>query len=387
MTHFVGIDIAKYEHVASVYNSITGELVIDSLHFDNNDKGFKSLLSSVSKLDDLVFGFESTAHYHQNLFNFLSSKKYKCFLLNPIQTSRFRGLSIRNAKNDNIDSHSIAQFLMFSYKELIEQEFSQNDLKELCSQRDALLTQSSALKIQLLSYLDRVFPELEGIVSKSGIHSKAIRAILLKYPSAEAISKVRIDHLINLAKTASGNKFDEDKILKIKEISKISIGLHSSALALKIKQSIESLVHLKRQIDEINHEISHHPLVIGSPLHKIKGMNSIEIAYIISAINNISRFDSVKKVVAYAGLDPIIRQSGTFSATRTRMSKRGNRLLRYALIWAANNVRKHNTDMKQYYLKKRSEGKNHYNALGHCAVKLIRYIYYVMNHPDLDFGN
>ena len=152
MTHFVGIDIAKYEHVASVYNSITGELVIDSLHFDNNDKGFKALLSSVSKLDDLVFGFESTAHYHQNLFNFLSSKKYKCFLLNPLQTSRFRGLSIRNAKNDNIDSHSIAQFLMFSYKELIEQEFIHNDLKELCSQRDAILTQSSALKTQLLTY-------------------------------------------------------------------------------------------------------------------------------------------------------------------------------------------------------------------------------------------
>ena len=78
MTHFVGIDIAKYEHVASVYNSITGELVIDSLHFDNNDKGFKALLSNVSKLDDLVFGFESTAHYHQNLFRFLSSNKYKC---------------------------------------------------------------------------------------------------------------------------------------------------------------------------------------------------------------------------------------------------------------------------------------------------------------------
>ena len=43
--------------------------------------------------------------------------------------------------------------------------------------------------------------------------------------------------------------------------------------------------------------------------------------------------------------------------------------------------------MEQYYLKKRSEGKNHYNALGHCAVKLIRYIYYVMNHPELDFVN
>ena len=384
MTHFVGIDVAKYEHVASVYNSSTGELVVDSLHFDNNAEGFNSLLSSVSKFDDLVFGFESTAHYHQNLFDFLSSKKYKCFLLNPIQTARFRGISIRN---DNIDSRSIAQFLMFSYKELINQEFIHNDLKELCVQRDDLRTQSTNLKIQILSYLDRVFPELETIVGKQGIHSKAIRAILKEYPTASAISKVRIDHLINLALTASGKKYKEEKIRKIKDAAKSSVGFDSSALALKIRQTIESLEHIKRQIDETDAAIQDHPLVRESPLHKIKGLNSIEIAYIISAINNISRFDSVKKIVAYAGLDPIVRQSGTFSAKKTRMSKRGNRLLRYALIWAANNVRKHNTDMKNYYEKKRTEGKNHYNALGHCAVKLIRYIFFVSNNPDLDFSN
>ena len=387
MTHFVGIDVAKYEHVASVYNSSTGELVVDSLHFDNNAEGFNSLLSSVSKFDDLVFGFESTAHYHQNLFDFLSSKKYKCFLLNPIQTARFRGISIRNAKNDNIDSRSIAQFLMFSYKELINQEFIHNDLKELCVQKDDLRTQSTNLKIQILSYLDRVFPELETIVGKQGIHSKAIRAILKEYPTASAISKVRIDHLINLALTASGKKYKEEKIRKIKDAAKSSVGFDSSALALKIRQTIESLEHIKRQIDETDAAIQDHPLVRESPLHKIKGMNSIEIAYIISAINNISRFDSVKKIVAYAGLDPIVRQSGTFSAKKTRMSKRGNRLLRYALIWAANNVRKHNTDMNNYYEKKRTEGKNHYNALGHCAVKLIRYIFFVSNNPDLDFSN
>ena len=174
MSIFIGVDVAKYEHVASAFDSSTGELVVDSLHFDNNVEGFNTLLSALSKFDDCVFGFESTAHYHQNLFSFLSSKKFKCYLLNPIQTCRFRGLSIRNAKNDNIDSRSIAQFLMFSSEELIQEDFTQNDLKELCTQRDDLLKESSKLKIQLLSYLDRVFPELESIVGKAGIHSKAI---------------------------------------------------------------------------------------------------------------------------------------------------------------------------------------------------------------------
>lgn len=387
MTIFVGIDVAKYFHVASAFDSISGEMVLDSLRFDNNDEGFDSLLSVLSKFDDIAFGFESTAHYHQNLFNFLSRNDFKCYLLNPIQTHRFRGLSIRNAKNDNIDSRSIAQFLMFSHMDLLEKEFNQNDLKEFCTQRDSLLKEYSKLKIKLLSYLDRVFPELEHVVGKSGIHSKAVQAILKEYPTAQQISSVRIDRLINIGLTASKRKFKEAKIRRIKEAAKVSVGFESPALALKIRQTIESLEHLKRQIDEINSAIIDNPLVRESPLHKIKGINSIEIAYIMSAIVNISRFDSAKKVVAYAGLDPIVRQSGTFTATRTRMSKRGNKLLRYALIWAANNVRKHNADMETYYSKKRSEGKNHYNALGHCAVKLIRYIYWILNHPEAEFIN
>jgi len=285
MTHFIGIDVAKYEHVASVFNSTTGELVVDSLHFDNNEKGFKSLLSNISKLDDCIVGFESTAHYHQSLFNFLTEKEYKCYLLNPLQTSRFRKLSLRDAKNDNIDSKSIAQFLMLSYKDLIQEEFCINDLKELCIQRDYLISESTSLKIKLLSYLDRVFPELETVIGKSSIHSKAIQAILKEYPTAKRISKVRIDHLIKLASDASGKKFNSDKIRKLKEASKTSVGFDSSALSLKIKQTIELLEQLKKQIDEVNREIENHPITCESPLHKIDGMNSIEIAYIMSAIS------------------------------------------------------------------------------------------------------
>ena len=104
MTYYVGIDIAKFEHVATILDSITGELVLDSFHFDNNTKGFKQLLSNLSKLkkEDVMIGFESTAHYHQTLFNFLTKNQYKCYLINPLMISRFRNISLRDAKNDNI---------------------------------------------------------------------------------------------------------------------------------------------------------------------------------------------------------------------------------------------------------------------------------------------
>ncbi len=118
---------------------------------------------------------------------------------------------------------------------------------------------------------------------------------------------------------------------------------------------------------------------------KIPGFGYIQTAYLLATIENISRFDSPNKIMAMAGLDPKIRQSGRFKESRTRMSKRGNKLLRYTLIRSTNNVRKNSNTMKSYYLKKRSEGKSHYNALGHCSRKLVNYIFFVLKNPDKEF--
>ena len=382
---FCGIDVAKHEHVVSIYDPSTGEYILDSLHFENNDKGYKSLLSGLLKLkrkNDLVIGFESTGHYHMALFSFLSGKKYRCFLINPYMTSRFRSVSLRDAKNDNIDSRAIAQFLSFEYERLSEEEFVNNELKELSLQRSFLMIDSSKMKIKLKSYLDRVFPELESIAD---INTAAIRAILREYPCASDIARTRIDKLKNIAYKASKGKYPSAKIERIKEAAAVSVGYYSKAIGLNISQCIETLELKERQIEQIESSIINHPLVIKSPLKQLKGINDIEIGYIMSAIISISRFTSAKKLVAYAGLDPKIRQSGTWQAPRTRMSKRGNRLLRYALIWTAYNMSRHEGPIKRYYELKRSQGKSHYNALGHCAAKLCRYIFWILSNPDRQF--
>ena len=389
MTYYVGVDIAKFEHVATIIDSATGELIVDSLHFDNSLKGFKELLSSLSKLNkkDVIIGFESTAHYHQALFNYLTEHHYKCYLINPLMISRFRSISLRDSKNDNIDSRAISNFLLLEHKNLIDEEFEVNELKELCLQRGFLMENSTKLKIKLVSYLDRVFPELCKTIPQGTLYTQGVYAILKECPTAKTISETRIDHLVSIAKKASSGRYKQSMVIKIKEAAKTSIGFDSEALGLKIKQSIETLESYKKQIDEINSSITNHELVINSPLHQIKGINSIEIGYIMSAIISINRFDSPEKLVAYAGLDPKVRQSGTWQASKTRMSKRGNVLLRYALIWTANNIRKHPSKMKDYYELKRSQNKSHYNALGHCATKLIRYIFWILNNPDKEFVN
>ena len=96
---------------------------------------------------------------------------------------------------------------------------------------------------------------------------------------------------------------------------------------------------------------------------------------ILGEIGDIHRFSSPSKLLAFAGLDPSVYQSGNFNASHTRMSKRGSRVLRYALIYAAHNIVRNNDVFRSFYDVKRSQGKNHYNALGHCAGKLVRVIF------------
>lgn len=92
---------------------------------------------------------------------------------------------------------------------------------------------------------------------------------------------------------------------------------------------------------------------------------------ILGEIGDITCFITPSKLLAFAGLDPSVYQSDNFEEKHTRMSKRGSRTLRYALVNAAHNVVKNNQTSNDYYNHKLAEGRSHYNALGHCAGKLV----------------
>lgn len=121
-----------------------------------------------------------------------------------------------------------------------------------------------------------------------------------------------------------------------------------------------------------------------SVIMTIPGIGYINGGMILGEIGDIHRFSNPSKLLAYAGLDSSVYQSGDFQAKKTRMSKRGSKVLRYALINAAHNVVKNNLTFKAYYDVKMTEGKSHYNALGHCAGKLVKIIWKMMT-DKLDF--
>ena len=104
----VGIDIGKYNHVASMMDK-TGKAVFKSFSFLNTSDGGNALFSKLtpysSNSADLEIGRESTAHYWLSVHSFLFEKGFLLHVINPIQTDGWRkGTEIRKRKNDIIDS-------------------------------------------------------------------------------------------------------------------------------------------------------------------------------------------------------------------------------------------------------------------------------------------
>lgn len=374
---YVGIDIAKLNHFASAISS-DGEILIEPFKFTNDYDGFYLLLSKLDPLDldSIIIGLESTAHYGDNLVRFLITRNYKVCVLNPIKTSTMRKNNVRKTKTDKVDTFVIAKTLMMQdslrFSSLEDMDYI--ELKELGRFRQKTIKQRTRLKIQLTSYVDQVFPELQYFF-KSGLHQKAVYALLKEAPMPKDIASMHMTHLSNLLVKNSRGHFTKEMARELRILAQKSVGLNDSSLSIQITQTITQIELLDSQLFETELEMANFVTCLHSVIMTIPGIGFVNGGMILGEVGDIHRFPTPNKLLAFAGLDPTVYQSGNFQAKRTRMSKRGSKVLRYALMNAAHNVVKNNATFKTYYDAKRAEGRSHYNALGHCAGKLVRVIW------------
>lgn len=379
---YVGIDIAKLNHFASAISS-DGEILMEPFKFTNDGDGFCLLESNLASIcddkDSIIIGLESTAHYGDNLVRYLVASFYKVCVLNPIKTSTMRKNNIRKTKTDKVDTYIIAKTLMLqeSLRFVTFYDLDLMDLKQLGRFRQKTIKQRTRLKIQLTSYIDQVFPELQYFF-KSGLHQKSVYALLKEAPTPKAIASMHMTHLANLLKVNSHGHFTKEQAKELRVLAQKSVGASDSALSIQITHTISQIELLDSQLEQVEAEMTDIMKFNDSVIMTIPGISYINGGMILGEIGDVHRFSNPNKLLAFAGLDPSVYQSGNFQARRTKMSKRGSRVLRYALINAAHNVVKNNATFKTYYDKKMAEGRSHYNALGHCAGKLVRIIWKMM---------
>lgn len=379
--YIVGIDIGKNNHEATIIDE-SGVIISKSLKFTNSHSGANKLIEYITRnigSSEISFGLEATGHYWLSLYSFLQEKGYVINVINPIQSDSFRNLYIRQTKNDTKDSFIIAEvirFGRFTTTQLADDKLL--SLRQLCRYRLSLVDSVSELKCRIITILDQVFPEYDNLFSDTwGISSKKL---LEKYQTPEEILEIDTYELANFLKEHSRGQLGFAKAEKIKDAAKNTFGIKvaQNAFKFQLKQLIDQVLFIENQIKTLDEEIEFYYNQFDCHLTSIPGIGAVTAAIILSEIGDVKRFKNASSLVAYAGIDPTVKQSGQFLANNNKMSKRGSPYLRRALFLATSTCTLHESPLNDYYIKKRSEGKHHLTAVEAVAHKLTHIVYAIM---------
>ncbi|MBU5313272.1 IS110 family transposase [Tissierella carlieri] len=381
---YVGIDIAKKNHEASIIDS-NGKLLDKSITFSNSESGSNKLLSLLNKFEadssNVIIGMEATGHYWLSLYSHLLNLGFTVYVINPIQSEAFRKMYIRQTKNDSKDSFIIAQIMRFgefSTTSLADEDIMA--LRQLSRYRFSLVDECSDWKRKCIALLDQVFPEYSKLFSDTfGVTS---RELLSNYPTPEDILSIDTDTLSKLLSAASRGRFGISKASEIQEIASNTFGISfaKDAFTFQIKQIIAQINFIEGQLKDLENEIATLLHRTNQIITTITGIGDILGAVIIGEIGDISRFESASQLVAYAGLDASVKQSGDFIGTHTKISKRGSPYLRRAIWLAATVAAFKDPALSLYYQSLRARGKHHLTAIGAVARKVCNIIFAVLSN-------
>ncbi|MEK4084312.1 IS110 family transposase [Psychrobacillus sp. FSL K6-1415] len=399
MNPVVGLDVAKGESQVQAFLD-KGKAYRKSFSIQHNLEGLKGFLDFLQEIEKAAGGYqpsvvlESTGHYHTPVIQFLEEQNYVYIVINPLISHRAKSSSLRKVKTDAIDAYHLCELY---YKEELEPYKKRGiqllNLRNLTRQQESIAEMAAKTKLQLHSLIDQVFPEFRGVFGS--LYSKVSLLTLLAFPTSESVlsvdEKELTDKISSLCNSRS-EKWANERAQKLREAALRNPFQHNQyqshifnleMLINIVLQYQEHLSKLANEIDSIAKEIEEYKI-----LQSIPGIGEKIAATIISEIGEIDRFDAAKKLVAFAGVDPSVYSSGKFTASINRITKRGSSRLRHALYMAIQSGirdarKKKTTDeiiprnkrLREFYDKKREEGKPFRVAIIACVNKLLHWIY------------
>ena len=379
----IGIDAAKRSHQAAV-TYISGNVNVKPFNFKNSSDGFTKFLSIVEsnaiEKNDCTIGLESTGHYWYPLYFFLIENGFDVKVFNPIQTAAFREITIRKVKNDNLDSLLIADFTRFGrYSETYIPDENMLALKNLTRFRLSISDICGSLKKKVIAILDQVFPEYTGVFSD--VFGKTSKQLLEQFSTPDEFMDISTTKLTNLLLKVSRGRNGREKAELIKTAAQSSIGISYAldAFSFELKQLLAQIEFMENQLSDVDAEME--KLLSQSEyavITTISGIGPMLGSVIVSEIGDINRFENSSKLVAYAGLDASVKQSGEFNSSKNKISKRGSPYLRRALWMAAFMSLQCDPALYDYYSKLRARGKTHRCATTAVARKLCIIVWAIM---------
>ena len=384
MKKCLAIDVAKGKSMVSLISSC-GEVLIDPYEINHSINDFTNLLNRIKKLklDNISVIMESTGIYHRPIERFFIESNFKVYTINALYSKMYKR-NLRKTKTDKLDCISLAElFFTTDFKQYIKPNDLYLNMNALSRQYFALSDLCTNIKNRYKNLIYLCFPEYETIFKGETIYSESALTFIEKYPHANIISNTRIDALQNFLKK-NNFRYWKNKANIIKEYA-----LKSYPSVNMNDESVSNLSQLARLINNYQKEIESikYKLIFLAKkskyfdsINSIFGIGEFTASIIIAELGEINRFNNIKELTAYCGLDPSIKQSGRSIDIHGPISKSGNKYLRKILFVCCLNIVRLSAkchvqnDIEIYYRKKRNEGKHHYAATIACTTKLLRKI-------------
>jgi len=331
---------------------------------------------------------EATGHYHASLVQYLEDRGYLLIIINPLISYKAKSSSLRKVKTDAVDAYHLCELF---YKEDLEPYKKRGvqllNLRNLTRQHENITGVLIQTKLQFQAILDQVFPEYRGVFGD--LYSVVSLLTLSEFPSSEDILEASVetiaDKIAQLCKSRS-YRWANEKAIQLKAAAdrnpfeKTLYQSHILSLGMYINiilQYKEHLSKLESEIDALAKEVEEYNIIKSIP-----GIGEKIVATIISEIG-----------VAFTGVNPSVFESGKFTATKNRITKRGSSRLRHALYMAvrcairdcrksktSDEIIPRNKKLREFYDKKREEGKPFKVAVIACVNKLLHWIFALLKN-------
>ncbi|MDA3833620.1 MAG: IS110 family transposase [Spirochaetales bacterium] len=389
----VGIDIAKHEHVAALLDwkpgprASSGKDVCKIVKFRNNRNGFLKLMANIKgfapEFSNVMVGMEATGHYWMALYAYLKKQGLaNVFSINPMVVKAFRGAEIRKTKTDPLDARLIAKTIAVGDLRVSrDKSESYMLLQKLCRLRLNLVREQTKFKVEILTVLDTAFPEYTTVWSKGRVFLKSSLRLLSKYSTAKEMAEAGSKRIETLLQKASRNRVDSGmgEELKKAAIESVYVEALEQGNSLEMKFTVEKLKLVELQIANIEQKIEQLYDSLRLTLHTVNGIGKMLAASLASEIGEISQYSNPKTLVALAGIDPTVSQSGMSEKKGMKISKRGSKYLREYVYLAAFASLCQNSALRMKYNDYVSNKHKHHNqALIAVGRKILNICFYLM---------
>ena len=371
----VGIDIGKLKHSATAISG-QGEIIARLARFSNTRRGVdrleKDILLPAGGASEVLIAMEATGHYWMCLYHELARRGYSMLVLNPLQTHASFRARIRKTSTDPLDSLGIARFVLTGLARATRvPDEAVTELRLLGRHRWRLTRTVNNLERYAHTLIDRLFPEYAGVFSKPFL--KSARALMHEIGLVPAHLVQQADKVRDVLVRSSRNQLAEKKIDRLLQCASESIGCRLAEGLMNAQlQSILSLIEtIEQQVEAIEKQLTERINRVDSPLLSL-GLTPPLAAVIHAESDPITDFPGPEQYVAYAGLDPSVRESGDSVRGRSRLSKRGSPILRNALFVGAMGIYRHQEYFGKTYRKHRRRSGSHTKALVVVTHRLAR---------------